>query len=178
MIKLFVLLSQIVFAAPTAQNIDGAYTKPCYFSDDADALTSHLKIQGSNWTLSHVAYEDNKCETPYLIFDLAYTAKTDGQNVDMTAVQATYTSLSEVVTGVLNQIQWCGFSDWKTNEPKNASGRTCEDFVPPRTGDVLYSTFLMKDDSHLYLGMDSKGFNGKTPATRHKQIDNSPFNRD
>lgn len=177
MIKIILLLSQFVFAAPSTQTLEGTYTKPCYNESD-DVLSSHVKIQGSNWSLSHIAYEDNRCETPYLIYEINYSVNTAGTDADMTAIQASYTSLSDVVTGVLNQIGWCGFTDWQTKEAKNVSGKVCDSFVPPRTGEVLYSTFQVNEQNQLFLGVFSKGLNGKTPQTRYKQLDPSPFKKD
>ncbi|MGE5086856.1 MAG: hypothetical protein ACM3MG_11185, partial [Bacillota bacterium] len=176
MIKIILLLSQFVFAAPSTQNLEGTYTKSCYNAED-DFMSGRLEIQGSKWTLSHIAYEDKTCETPYLIYELRYDVNTKDSLADMTTIQASYTSLSDVVTGVLNQIQWCGFTDWKTNEPKGVSGKVCEDYTPPRIGEVLYSIFKVNEKSQLFLGSPSKGMNGKTPATRYTEVDQLPFNK-
>jgi len=72
MIGLFLFLSQISFATPF---LDGTYVHSCYTVGD-DTLASQVKIQNQDWTITHTAYEDDKCQKPYLMYETAPHIKT------------------------------------------------------------------------------------------------------
>lgn len=185
MLKLALLLTQFLFAAPaytetpagyTVQNINGEYVKACHLMDD-DSLITNLTIQDAAWKISHVAYEDDKCTKAYLVYELQYKVKATDRNIDMTMVQATYTSLTKTVTESLNMINWCGFSDWKTNEAKVVSGQVCDEYKAPAEGEILYTTYQVKAQTplHIFMGTASSGLDGTSPQTRYQLTEKLPF---
>ncbi|WP_413560436.1 hypothetical protein [Bdellovibrio sp. HCB209] len=176
MLKLVLLLSQIVFAAPQTLNINGNYTKACHLMDD-DSLITNLTINDSRWTFSHVAYEDEKCTKAYLIYELQYKVKSSDRYIDMTTVQTSYTSLSNNVTESLNMINWCGFSDWKTNVAKVVTGQVCDEYKSPDEGEILYTTYQVKAQNPLliFMGTASSELDGKTPQTRYQMTERFPY---
>jgi hypothetical protein len=175
MLKLALLLTQFLFAAPL-QNIDGDYVKSCHLMDD-DSLITNLSIKDAAWKFSHVAYEDEKCTRAYLIYELQYKVKSSDRYIDMTMVQASYTSLTDNVTESLNMINWCGFSDWKTNEAKVVSGQVCDEYKAPAEGEILYTTYQVKAQTplNIFMGTASSGLDGTTPQTRYQMTERLPF---
>jgi hypothetical protein len=104
------------------------------------------------------------------VYELQYKVKTVDRNIDMTTVQAAYTSLTDNVTEALNMINWCGFSDWKTNEAKIVSGQVCDEYKAPEEGEILYSTYQVKamEPLQIFMGTASSELDGKTPNTRYQ----------
>ncbi len=176
MLKIALLLTQVLFAAPGTLNIDGHYTKACHLMDD-DSLITQLSIQNTRWVFSHVAYEDDKCTKAYLVYEETYKVKSIDRNIDMTTVEATYKSLTINVTESLNMISWCGFSNWKTNEAKVVTGKVCDEYKVPGEGDILYTTYQVKAQTPLqiFMGTASSDLDGKTPQTRYQLTERLPF---
>lgn len=176
MLKIVLLFSQILFAAPQVTNINGEYVQACHLMDD-DSLITNLSIKDAAWKFSHVAYEDEKCTKAYLVYELQYKVKAIDRAVDMTMIQASYVSLTDTVTESLNMISWCGFSDWKTNEAKVVSGKVCDEYKAPDEGEILYSTYQVKAQTplNIFMGTASSGLDGTTPETRYHQPERLPF---
>ncbi|WP_413294809.1 hypothetical protein ACLSU7_06820 [Bdellovibrio sp. HCB185ZH] len=177
MIKMILLFSHLVFAAgPSIQSIDGDYMKACHLMED-DSLISHLSIKGTRWNFSHVAYEDDKCTKAYLVYEETYKVKSVDREIDMTTVKVTYTSLTDNVTEALNMINWCGFSDWKTNEARVVTGKVCDEYKVPGEGNILYTTYQVKAQTPLqiFMGTASSELDGKTPQTRYQLTERFPF---
>lgn len=171
---LFILLTQLVWAAPQT----GAhYERPCY-TDGEDALTTHLQVQGNQWVVTHVAFEEEACTTSYLIYENQFKARVAGENVDLTLTEASYTTLTDEVTESLNWVGYCGFSDWKTMEKKVVTGLECDEYQAPKEGDVIYSIFKQEQQgpaTALYLGESSVNASGKTPEERHTKLERLPY---
>lgn len=147
------------------------YLRACH-DNDSDYLKTALNIQDNRWIITHTAFEDNYCETPYLKFEIQYQTQVAGKNIDMKTTEVSYTILTEVVTMILNDMNWCGFSDWKASEKKVVTGKVCDEFQTPRLNEVLYSIFETKNEgSELYLGMPTGKLNGKTAEKRHQTLD-------
>lgn len=90
----------------------------------------------------------------------------------MKTTEVSYTILTEEVTMILNDMNWCGFNNWKTNEKKVVTGKVCDEFQTPKLNEVLYSIVETKNEgSELYLGMPTEKFTGKTAEKRHQKLD-------
>ncbi|WP_413577786.1 hypothetical protein ACLVWU_04935 [Bdellovibrio sp. HCB290] len=178
MLKLALLLTQVLFAAPQTKNINGDYVKACHLMED-DSLITNLSIQDTRWTFSHVAYEDDKCTKAYLVYELQYKVKAVDRFIDMTTVQATYTSLTDGVTEALNMINWCGFSDWKTGTARTVNGLVCDEYKVPDEGEILYSTYQVKakEPLQIFMGTASSDLDGKTPQSRYQLTERFPFEK-
>ncbi|WP_413943069.1 hypothetical protein [Bdellovibrio sp. HCB-162] len=151
----------------------GKFLRSCCV-DDSDALQTLVNTENELWTVTHTAFEEENCQTPYIIYEVKYKSAIQDKNLDMTALEASYTPLSEIVSEALNQIGFCGFVDWKTNEKKIVTGRTCDDFFQPREGEILYNIFDLKADGdkmNLFLGMPTSSKNGKTAERRFDKLD-------
>jgi hypothetical protein len=174
MILLLFFLNTFSFASGVPA---GDYKRPCYLIGD-DALASQLKINTQTWTLSHTAFEEEKCQKAYLIYEVVYQTKIQGPNLDLSAVEASYTSLTETVTRALNEIAYCGFHDWTTSQKKLVTGRLCDEFQAPAAGDVTYSIFKLSSrnaKNELYLGSPVSKEDGRTPQSRLHEFESSPY---
>lgn len=154
-----------------AQTIPAQYLRSCH-DIDSDYLTTSLSVENSDWTITHTAFEDSICETPYLNYEVKYKTRRFENNLDMTTLEVSYTALSQPISNVLNQINYCGFSDWNAFEKKIVTGKVCDDFQAPKAGEMIYSIFVTKNNGDdLYLGMASGQANGKSPERRHADLD-------
>lgn len=176
MTTLFIWLFNFAFAASAPE---GIYERPCMMFEDEDVLSSELIIKDNTWTTTHTAFEDTACETPYLIFQTIYKTKSQANEVDLTAVEFSYTILTDEVAEALNFIEYCGFHDWQTGISKDVTGLQCSDFTVPASGEKIYSVIEYNEagplGSELYLGIPSIFRDGKTPETRHDQTDIWPY---
>ncbi|MCM2353009.1 MAG: hypothetical protein NDI63_05275 [Pseudobdellovibrio sp.] len=147
------------------------YLRSCY-DDNSDYLQTLVNLNNSEWMITYTAFEDRSCETPYLHYEVKYQTQQSANNIDMIATEVSYTALSELVGEVLNQINYCGFNNWKAFEKKVVTGKVCDEFQTPKANEVLYSIFELKNDgTELFLGMPSGDFNGKSPERRHQSLD-------
>ncbi len=175
------LLTNLLFAnaAPVSPALDGSYHRPC-FVVDTDALTTELSVEGNQWKIQNIAYEDDKCDQAYLIYEVDYKVKSaNNHDIDMTTTEVSYMTLSDEVSHALNMVHYCGFEDWKTKTKKVVTGKLCDEFQAPALGSILYSIFTVNQradaKTELYLGTASGTGDGKTVDTRHDQVDSLPF---
>ncbi len=179
MILFLVFLSQMVFAAP-ATTLEGQYMHFCYTIGE-DTLASTVQIQGAEWVQTHRAFEDEKCQTPYLTFETRYQARVSGSSLDLRIEEVSYSSLTDEVTRALNEISYCGFSDWETQQKKIVTGHLCNEFQTPKVSQVIYSTYSLQtkpDGSvELYLGTSKAGEDGSTPQSRHQGLETIPYKK-
>lgn len=172
MIYFLLLLTQLTWAVPQQNS---HFERPCY-SDGEDALTTHLHVTDRQWIFTHVAFEEDSCQKPYLTFEVQYKVRTKMSEIDMTVTEASYTTLTDEVTESLNWISYCGFTDWKTNEKKIVTGMECSDYSAPTLGDVTYSIFEKAEGGNLlYVGAASQEASGKTPEERHQKLEKRPY---
>lgn len=165
----FVLAFAVLFTGHPASATE--YLRSCY-DDNTDYLQTLVNINNSEWTITYTDFEDRSCETPYLHYEVKYQTLQSANNIDMTATEVSYTALSELVGEVLNQINYCGFTNWKAFEKKVVTGKVCDAFQTPKANEVLYSIFELKNEgAELFLGMPSGNMNGKTPELRHQSLD-------
>lgn len=172
--KTLLALFTILFCL-TSQAAD--YVRPCH-DIEGDYLQTNLNIAANIWTITHTAFEERECATPYLIYEEKYSVAQNGQNIDMSAVEVSYTPTSELVAEVLNQINYCGLTNWKVFGQQIVTGKMCDDYQTPRENEFLYSIYKLENNgTELFLGMPTENLNGKTPARRHNTLDPFKFVR-
>lgn len=165
-------LSPAAFAADVKN-----YHRSCYL-DEADALTTDLTDDGSVWTITHTAFEEDLCQNPYLVYEVKFATEKNSENIDLTVQESSYIPVTEEVAMALNLIRYCGYTDWAPKQKKVVSGYLCDEFKAPNVGDKLYTIFKTEQkDSNtlLYIGRDTEGKLGKTPSSRHTSWDKRAF---
>lgn len=176
--KSFLLFTLFLFSSLTSIAANqGAkkYFRPCY-DEDSDYLQTEIVIQKNIWTITYTAFEERNCATPYIQYEVKYQTTETQPNIDMTALEVSYTANSELVSEVLNTIKYCGFTDWKPQEKKIVTGKLCDEFQTPKANEVLYSIFAtLNQENELYIGMPQGNYNGKNPELRHQNLDPRGF---
>lgn len=148
------------------------WSTQCYLVDD-DVLQSEIEMTGTHWTMTHTAFEQEKCQKAYLQFNLRYKTLTHNGQIDLTTIEASYLILTDEVANALNSIGYCDFHDWKANVLKVVTGKVCSDFQVPALGSVVYSIFeLEKKNSQTYLkiGHADSQHDGNSAARRFVQF--------
>ncbi|MBC7372059.1 MAG: hypothetical protein H7326_10865 [Bdellovibrionaceae bacterium] len=173
MMTLWMMFISMAFSAAP---VDGTYVHSCYSVED-DVLATQVSVSHGDWSILHTAFEDEACAKPYLIFELKYRAVVDSTNLDLQTQEVSYVSLSDVVSRALNEVGYCGFTDWVTNEKKIVTGLLCDSYQASAAGDVLYSIFKIDDGKSLFLGTPSASENGRTPGKRYRELESSPYIR-
>jgi hypothetical protein len=171
-IILFAITNLYVLAAFAAElPVSGVFKKSCFAVSD-DMLSEQIAVHGNEWTLTHTAYEDGACKTPYIHFEIQYRAQGYQQNLDLEVTASSYTALSNEVAETLNLINYCGFADWKKDEKRIVTGLTCDEFTAPKKGEILYTVFdISNEGQRLFLGKEEKGSDGMSEQTRHTTLD-------
>lgn len=162
----------------THLNTMGDWQTKCHDYGDDSILISKLEIRGYKWSITHDAFEDDKCAKPWLQHKLSYKVNQQGHNLDMTLVSASYVALTSETVEALNLVSYCGFADWKVKVEKNVLGKECQDYKVPKQGQILYSTFLMSQveaKPAVSLGVPSADLDGGSPATRFQKVSDVPF---
>lgn len=176
MISALMIVLNMAFAATPA---DGSYLRSCYVVGDDDVLQSALQIQQNKWIQTHTAFEEDSCQTPYLIFETQYRALVVDSNVDLVVEEVSYTTLSKEVSDALNLIKYCGFTNWKAHQKKIVTGLLCDEFQAPKAAEILFSIFKIQVNADqsiaLYLGKPAAGEDGKSSSTRYRGIEAAPY---
>jgi len=105
MISVLMILVSAAFAATPS---DGMYERSCYTVGE-DTLRSSVQIQQNKWIQTHTAYEEDSCQTPYLIYQTEYRAQLGEPQVDLSVVEVSYKTPSQEVVEALNMINYFGF---------------------------------------------------------------------
>lgn len=154
------------------------FERPCFVAGDDDMLTSKIKIEDSQWTVTHTAYVDQACKETYLVFETTSKVKVEAEKIDMTTLEVSYVSTRDDVTRALNEIAFCEKQDWVTNHRQIVTGHQCQDFAAPALGQVIYSRFETKQESgqtSALIGEPSLKADGSTPEKRHIDLETQPY---
>lgn len=175
------MMSMILFVVQTAfafSPLDGTYVRSCFQAGD-DSLKAQVQIQDTSWIQTFTAFEEESCQTPYLLFEVRSVGRVNGDEVDLAAQEVSYTSLSDEVTRALNMIGYCGFKDWKTSQKKVVTGLLCDEFQTSKAGEITYSILKLMQNSagtlELYLGTAEGMHDGKASASRHQKLESAPY---
>ncbi len=109
-------------------------------------------VKNSAVSVKITAFEDEKCQVPYLNYNQYFTVVDfhDGQ-LDLTAEKVTYQALSEEVASALRLIRYCDFSDWQKDIETSVTGKICEDYRQLQKDDTFYQILKIESQS-LKLG--------------------------
>ncbi|WP_413288650.1 hypothetical protein [Bdellovibrio sp. HCB337] len=177
MMSWILLLSQVVFASPV---LEGSFVRSCYLVGD-DALQAQVQVHSGSWIQTFTAYEEETCQTPYLIYEVQSAADIHGNDVDLEVREVSYQSLSDEVTRALNMVNYCGFTNWKTKQKRVVTGLECDEFQAPRLGEKTYTRYQLSakagSSEQLLLGTAEGVQDGKTPNTRHHAFETLPYQR-
>lgn len=159
----------------TALLLTMALTQPCR-DIDGDYLKFSIEI-GQTFNLKATAFEDEKCEIPYLEFNQYFSVAANlGQNLDLKTEKVTYKILTDEVARALNQIAYCNVSDWKPNDEVNVTGRLCEDFQQ-RHDNEMYYQIMSLENGLLKFGKTTSKLDGKSPLTRPVEFDSVNYTK-
>lgn len=116
--------------------LSGDYFQSCNGNHDGDFYEQHLNINNETIKWKFIAFEDESCKTPYLIFLREYKNISDDQSQVTTFFEkASYVSLTDEVTKSLNLIHYCGLSHWQTNVARDVTGLKCDDYQQRQIGE-------------------------------------------
>ena len=173
----FVLILSILLSALNAQA--QTYTQNCRAIDDdylTFSITSDLQKK-SDLKLSAIAYEDENCKTPYLVFNRYFTiADKADEKIDLKTEKVTYTVLSDEVARALKQINYCNIRNWQVNVEMDVTGVKCEDYQQLSRSQIYYQ-ILKANENSLQFGNPTKGLSGLAPELRPTAFDREIFNR-
>lgn len=152
-----------------AGGFDGRYQTLCLNLEE-DNLISSIEIVNENFVRVWTAHEDQNCQVAYLNYVEKYKFKILGFNWDGVILESGYQPMTDETTRALNEVRWCGYSNWQVGVYKNTSGRNCGDYTSPQEGEALYS--LIREEVSkpgFRLGVPTLGYDGKTVLHRHKE---------
>lgn len=139
----------------------GDWIQSCTTIGEDDVVKNMLLIDNKVMDQVVIAYEEENCKSPYLIFKRQYHLESErifpNENkvdVEMSVVKASYQSLTDEVTKSLNMIAFCGDSDWQTYQEKIVTGKSCQDYKVPAMGTVVKHQFLTKTKAELFHNDD------------------------
>lgn len=169
--NLFLLLVATLIASPAqaANFFHGEWLQSCTIMNEDDYIQNLIMADAKTFDLVTFAYEEEGCNTAYLIFKHKYsfnetdtTVTAEEQTANLTAVveKITYTSLTDEVTEALNMIEFCGESDWVTFREKTITGQTCGDYKAPPQNSTELLTIKTKSKNAILLNKD------QTPYTK------------
>lgn len=172
------ILGLIVFSLSQtllANDIQGQFIQPCQTIDDDTIQQSLIFSQDYKnqktqpkltaqltWEIS--AFEDEKCQIPYLKISRQFDiiAKSSS-SVTVKTIQVTYLAISDEIAESLNYINYCGYTDWTAGEPKDVTGRVCDDYQQLKIDELKqYSLMAQPSEPIREINWD----NDKTPYIR------------
>jgi len=144
--------------AHASENLAGDYFQACNGNHEGDFYEQHLNILNDTIKWKFIAYEDESCKTPYLIFLREYKNLADDHSKITTAFEkASYVSLTDEVTKSLNMIHYCGLNNWKTHVARDVTGLKCDDYQQRQLGEKE-SFQYSSTESQLYWNDDQIGY--------------------
>jgi hypothetical protein len=146
--------------------------------------TEHINsgIYSANLNL----YSDQGCSTAASVItesgNYVFTDMDSGGTgtVDWTVTGYQITALSASQTSTYNGANYCGYSDWQVNVPKNVLGRTCDTVHVPVSGTVRYDIYNIAQltlvltgttAGDLKFGYIDASHDGTSPSTRPDATD-------
>ncbi len=154
--------------AKPLMSLIGQWKKACQ-DIDGDYLLEEMNVDKNSWSESQVAFENADCTLPYIRFEKQFALVINNNNRDLTLQNVFYTSMTAEGAQALNEIEFCGVSDWKLNVRQSMLNKDCGDGEVYQAGTKLYSIFKLSSDQKLFLGEASENFDGSAPSKRHLQ---------
>lgn len=159
----------------------GTWQKECQ-DLEGDYITSQINVEKKNskliWTDTQIAFEDQKCQFAYLRFDRQYVPFISGAKLDLSLLDVTYTPLTAEVVEALNDIAFCGVSNWQLNKRQSILDINCEDVDHYSSGQKIYSIYKTASSlQELFVGLSEDNFDGSTPSKRHLHFESTPYRK-
>jgi hypothetical protein len=157
-----------------ALSLQGTWQKACETTEE-DSQIRVLQITDKEMTQTFHYFEEDNCQGKEWLkieFISNYAKKNEDLDLELQSVKAT--SGTDATTTGLNSISYCGYSDWKTGESKDISGRQCSDGTAPAKGTKTYSK-IKQENNQLWLGKFSAKGDGRSIPTRHAIFEQEPF---
>lgn len=168
---LFTLLIFVLAFSTSAQAqlADGTYKQPCFLAEE-DYLEASWSIQSGEWKHTRIAYEDSRCQTPWLSYEETYQLSFLKFNkVNFLNLGARYKVHSDEVARALNSIAFCDIQNWQAHQWQEVGGKTCQDFAPPRPQQATYSIISIFDGG-FQIGQATATADGQSEETRHREL--------
>lgn len=157
--------STLAFAKLETPFYLGDWAQGCKIIGDDDVVKEFILFDSKIMDHIVIAYEEESCKTPYLIFTRQYQLNANQLspedkkiNVEMSVVKVSYQTLSDEVSEALNLVAFCGFKDWETYKEKDVTGKTCQDYIAPKQGTSKKFQFSTKTKAELFLDSDPEPF--------------------
>ena len=155
----------------------------------ASGGVSLVVVDGKDVEFTHSYFSvDGKCDgAPYAVrkdveryaMGNASASAADAIEIDVTTIEGTLMVTAQATADNYNQIQYCGYTDWAANVPKDILGRTCTNGSNSVTywarGDIYYDIYKV-DGAKLFFG-DATSGNGQSAATRPMRLETQFWSR-
>jgi hypothetical protein len=183
-------LAVALLVSSPAHAIVGTWVSPCYYNNSPDASGDRTDKSTRQTTVNFSAdsvttvtkgFNREQCEKhAYTVTsESSYTTTDELQGeIDYTvkSIRLSYHLSSSV--DELNDIEFCGFNDWKVNEPKEISSKKCFDDLPslPAPGEKILDRFLI-DQNKLFFGRSIGKDNTQTgnSQTRPAEVNRNEY---
>jgi len=113
-------------------------------------------FSGDTVKIERIDYQDKNCNTKFSSLILTCTFIISGEsdiipgakNLDYTVISVAAKFHQKVGVNLVNQMNFCGYSDWQVNITKDITGAPGIN----SKGDKLYDIYKIEDGNKLYLG--------------------------
>ncbi len=133
-------------------------------------------FKGASWKLILTAFEDEKCEKPYLNYKQSFqVANREGESVDFMSEKVTYTALTDETANALRLMNYCDSTSWIRGTEITVTGKICGDYVQLSAHQTFFQ-ILKTDGNQLSLGLLTSQQNGRSLSKRPTSYD-IPFQK-
>ena len=172
------LLSLTIFSCAKKSNtsstietteVEGTWSAACYLATDNLSSTKRtITISGTDVIFKSEVHTDSSCNTDALTFEDRYSSLTIGDEVSFssgaTGHQYTIDVLSFTLipqtTGFvsyLNDLSYCGISDWALDNATDYTGNTCGETVYDVKNTTYLSLYKLVGNNLFLGGLNSTG---------------------
>ncbi len=152
------------------------FEQPCraigddYLQFKIEIAENNLAV-GSEFNLKITAFEDEKCQIPYISFNQYFKInRLVDQKINLQVQKVTYAPLTAETTDSLNMIGYCNSKDWKNQQEIDVTGEKCNDFQQ-LASDELFFQIVHLDPNGLLFGETSSRFDGHSENNRPEQFE-------
>lgn len=118
------------------ESLFGSYNQSCTKDDDDNYYVQYIDISRTHLEWKFIAFEDEKCESPYIVFKRTFkVVAISSSQVFTQSIDSNYLSLTDEVTRALNLIKYCSYKDWQTDKVKDVTGKKCDDYQQLKSGE-------------------------------------------
>lgn len=176
----------LAWATPTPLlNIQGNWVTPC---QDLRSEIDRITVRGNRITIEKKTFNDKKCLTGlYGTLNISGTLRIgptsqivpNARNTKLIYSSMTMTLNFGKTVEYMNSIEFCGYSDWKLDQPKNLLGRKCSTKKMPASGDTNFGLISLANSDEFLMGKETEQFDGSTLESRPRELDlENPFFRE